>query len=167
MSISKHHCPVPFDQQPLNEYLALQKSWLFTWSTYETKLYLYNIFLISNILIISLGLFLYFLFVHAISLYTLLLIDLLFVNIFLLCIIIRIYLGWSYIVKRLLSSTVFYEESGWYDGQVWVKTAEILIQDRLIGLYQIMPFMSRIKYTVCWLIINLIILIYSFIYFYV
>lgn len=62
-------------------------------------------------------------------------------------IMMRLYLGWSYIVKRLLSATVFYEESGWYDGQVWIKNSDYLIQDRLIGLYQVIPFITRIKYS--------------------
>ena len=30
-----------------------------------------------------------------------------------------------------MEATVPYEESGWYDGQVWIKPPEILIQDRL------------------------------------
>jgi len=50
-------------------------------------------------------------------------------------------------MKRLLSATVFYEESGWYDGQLWIKTAEIMTKDRLVGLYELNPCMTRISYT--------------------
>lgn len=32
--------------------------------------------------------------------------------------VIRLYLGWSHVGDRLLSATVIYEETGWYDGQV-------------------------------------------------
>lgn len=32
--------------------------------------------------------------------------------------VIRLYLGWSHVGDRLLSATVVYEETGWYDGQV-------------------------------------------------
>ena len=32
-----------------------------------------------------------------------------------------------------MEATVPYEESGWYDGQIWIKPPEILLQDRLIG----------------------------------
>ena len=71
-------------------------------------------------------------------------------------ILFRLYLGWSYIIKRLLSATVFYEESGWYDGQVWVKTSAYLMQDRLIGLYQIKPFIMRLKYTFLVIVLNFI-----------
>lgn len=33
--------------------------------------------------------------------------------------------GWSYVGDRLLSAVVPYEESGWYDGQMWVKPPEV------------------------------------------
>lgn len=66
-------------------------------------------------------------------------------------ILIRLYLGWSYVVKRLMSATVFYEESGWYDGQIWVKPSEILLKDRFIGLYEVFPLLNKIKNTLSFL----------------
>lgn len=33
--------------------------------------------------------------------------------------------GWSYVGDRLLSAVVAYEETGWYDGQMWVKPPEV------------------------------------------
>lgn len=33
--------------------------------------------------------------------------------------VVRMYLGWAYVGNRLLSATVEYEETGWYDGQVF------------------------------------------------
>jgi hypothetical protein len=35
--------------------------------------------------------------------------------------------GWSYVGDRLLSAVVPYEETGWYDGQMWVKPPEVCI----------------------------------------
>lgn len=35
--------------------------------------------------------------------------------------------GWSYVGDRLLSAVIPYEESGWYDGQMWVKPPEVSI----------------------------------------
>ena len=29
------------------------------------------------------------------------------------------------------------EETGWYDGQVWVKTPELLARDRLLASYRV------------------------------
>lgn len=61
--------------------------------------------------------------------------------------VLRMYLGWAYVGNRLLSATVEYEETGWYDGQVWVKTAEILARDRLLGSFSVKPVLNRLKNT--------------------
>jgi hypothetical protein len=65
----------------------------------------------------------------------------------------RSYLGWQYIYSRLMEATVPYEESGWYDGQVWIKPPEILLQDRLIGTYEIYPGLKRLEKTFAFLLI--------------
>ena len=57
----------------------------------------------------------------------------------------RVYLGWSYVGSRLLTATLEYEESGWYDGQMWAKPPEILARDRLLGLYEVNPALRRVK----------------------
>ena len=44
-----------------------------------------------------------------------------------------------------MNATVTYEESGWYDGQTWVKTNEVLIQDRLVGTYEVLPIIDRLR----------------------
>eukprot|EP00271_Cylindrocystis_brebissonii_P021751 TRINITY_DN795_c0_g1_i2.p1 TRINITY_DN795_c0_g1~~TRINITY_DN795_c0_g1_i2.p1 ORF type:complete len:340 (+),score=44.63 TRINITY_DN795_c0_g1_i2:215-1234(+) len=61
--------------------------------------------------------------------------------------LLRMYLGWSYVGDRLLSAVIPYEETGWYDGQLWVKPPEILARDRLLGTYQVKPVMTRLKQT--------------------
>jgi Conserved in the green lineage and diatoms 27 len=149
MSINKHKeiCPIPFDQQPFNEYLNLKKNILFNWSTKNFRTFIIKLIIIF-IYIICLGSSIYLSMVY----YGNLRIKLSYIFygiISAICIIefilIRLYLGWSYVLKRLLNATVFYEESGWYDGQFWVKPANILIQDRLIGIYYIMPILEKIK----------------------
>lgn len=62
-------------------------------------------------------------------------------------IVLRLYLGWSYVGNRLFSAVVPYEETGWYDGQLWVKPPEVLARDRLLGAYQVKPVMNRLKQT--------------------
>ena len=57
----------------------------------------------------------------------------------------RLYLGWSYVSSRLLSASVEYEETGWYDGQVWVKPPEILARDRLLESFEVRPALRRLK----------------------
>jgi hypothetical protein len=61
--------------------------------------------------------------------------------------LLRLYLGWRYVKTRLLNTTVFYEESGWYDGQTWEKPVEVLTQDRLIVSYQVEPILQRLSRT--------------------
>lgn len=59
----------------------------------------------------------------------------------------RIYLGWTYVSDRLMSAAVPYEETGWYDGEVFVKPPEILTRDRLLGIYECKPVLQRLKTT--------------------
>jgi hypothetical protein len=59
----------------------------------------------------------------------------------------RLYLGWTYVRDRLSKSEIFYEESGWYDGQVWAKPEEVLQRDRLIVTYQIQSLLKRLYVT--------------------
>jgi hypothetical protein len=59
----------------------------------------------------------------------------------------RIYLGWKYVADRLMTAVLAYEESGWYDGQQFVKPPEILTRDRLLGAYEVRPVMARLRRT--------------------
>nr|YP_009394359.1 hypothetical protein [Leptosiphonia brodiei]ARW62921.1 hypothetical protein [Leptosiphonia brodiei] len=159
MFTSKTNCPVPFEQQPLNEYLSLKRSWLFAWSISSNKFFIFGL----SCLFFIFGPFISFLakFLVPMSMYDFyhnFLLNLLIGDIIAFLFLLRIYLGWSYILKRLLSATIFYEESGWYDGQIWVKNSDYLMQDRLIGLYQVMPFITRIKYACVFTVTNSIFL---------
>jgi len=161
MSKFKNQCPVPFDQQPLNEYFALKNSWLFASSTYDLSIY---VLFVMRLFIILFIIILFFISIFSsLNLFKNILIDFLVVHLLLICLSIRLYLGWSYVIKRLLSASIFYEESGWYDGQVWIKTSDILMQDRLIGLYQVGPSITKVKYTFFFFAISfsLILLLYS------
>ena len=145
MALNKNICPVPFDQQPLNEYEALKKSILFTWSADNIASFISKL---SNIfcLLTTCSVIFSLLTLHSSKLSFLMIIN---SSTFALCVIdlllIRLYLGWSYILKRLSSATIFYEESGWYDGQLWIKPVDILTQDRLISVYNVEPLLSRIQ----------------------
>ncbi|MBW4597408.1 MAG: CGLD27 family protein [Brasilonema angustatum HA4187-MV1] len=144
---SVSNCPVPSEQQPLNEYEELKSSWLFRDCTLNLRQYITKIawiwgiswlvafpvaaasfaphkqsaqFIISSIAGSSVGVVL---------------------------VVVRLYLGWSYIRDRLMSPIIFYEESGWYDGQTWMKPQEVLTRDRLIVSYSIKPIISRLQMT--------------------
>ena len=55
------------------------------------------------------------------------------------------YTSWSYVANRLLSAAIEYEETGWYDGQTFLKPPEVLARDRLLGTYEVKPVMAKLK----------------------
>jgi hypothetical protein len=59
----------------------------------------------------------------------------------------QLYVGWLHVGQRLQQAAVPYEESGWYDGQVWQKPEEVLNRDRLIMDYQVKPILQRVRNT--------------------
>ena len=144
---SASNCPVPTEQQPLNEYEELKTSWLFrdcslNWQNYITKIaWIWSLwwllagpvaaasfaphkhtaqFILSGAAGASFGVVLA---------------------------LVRLYLGWSYVRDRLISPIIFYEESGWYDGQTWTKPQSVLTRDRLIVAYSIKPIIWRLQIT--------------------
>ncbi|MEY3435403.1 MAG: hypothetical protein RLZZ196_387 [Bacteroidota bacterium] len=159
MKKSPIDCPVPIDQQPMNEYLNLKESLFFCWTTETLNTYIiYTIFLI----LCSQALVLPFIISSIPQIERINPINIvIYMNIFGNCLLIlyftRLYLGWLYVYDRLIKASVSYEESGWYDGQIWVKTPNLLIQDKLIAEYQIFPLLKRIKLTTLSLISIIII----------
>lgn len=152
------NCPVPIDQQPINEYLNLKDSMFFFWTAKELKDYIkytfftaVGIYSLTIIFIIS-----SFYQVESINQFDIVIYMTIFGGLILSLYFIRLYLGWLYVYKRLLKASVSYEESGWYDGQVWIKTPNVLIQDKLIAEYQILPILNRLKLTLSSFIITVI-----------
>ncbi|XP_057468548.1 uncharacterized protein ycf36-like, partial [Actinidia eriantha] len=113
-------CPVPLDQQPINEYRALFASFPFSCAAADFVEYCSRLFVTGAFFALLVGLPVAFfgsaghqsepvrpalvaassgLFVVTLA-------------------IVRMYMGWSYVGNRLLSVTVEYEETGWYDGQM-------------------------------------------------
>jgi len=147
MMSSVTNCPVPVEQQPLNEYEELKNSWLFrdctlSWREYITKmLWIWGLswLVASPMASASFAPHKYFA--------QLILISAAGASIGIVLAIARLYLGWSYIRDRLQSPIIFYEESGWYDGQTWTKPEEVLTRDRLVVSYQIKPILQRLQLT--------------------
>jgi hypothetical protein len=152
MSNSSSFCPVPKEQQPVNEYQELQSSGFFGWAklaptTYISKLVWVGIW--SSIITAPLAEASF-----PIDKYPIQFVigsiggSLIFVALATM----RLYLGWIHVRDRLNSETVFYEESGWYDGQTWIKTPEILTRDRLLVSYEVQPIIQRIQFTLATLV---------------
>ncbi|KAG9440212.1 hypothetical protein H6P81_020377 [Aristolochia fimbriata] len=139
---------VPFEQRPVNEYSALKEGPLYSWGELSPASFfsrLGGLWLVAFTVLgvpvsaasfnpstdpLRFGL--------AAGTGTLFLVSL---------VVLRIYLGWSYVGDRLLSAVVPYEETGWYDGQMWVKPPEVLARDRLLGTYKVKPVIKLLKQT--------------------
>ncbi len=149
-------CPVPSEQQPVNEYEQLKESWFFRWATLETVNYwrkLAWVWLVAWLLVSPIaaasfpwqkapGLFALSSSIGAGAIAAL--------------VWLRLLLGWYYVRDRLKAETVFYEESGWYDGQTWQKPPAMLVRDRLIVSYQVDSVVQRLKGTAVVLVVLII-----------
>jgi hypothetical protein len=145
--LSLSACPVPSEQLPLNEYENLKESWFFRWATLEFPQYVskllwvwvWSLAIAAPVAAAS----------FPIAKYPVrfLIASLDGAILFVLLVLIRLYLGWSYVSSRLVDSNVVYEESGWYDGQIWTKPTEVLTRDRLVASYQIQPILKRMQKT--------------------
>ena len=141
--MTESKCPVPKEQQPTNEFIELSKSNVFSWPKEKKTLIqvLIKFWVVTFILfiVISSG-SVYFkaslLRYILLSLFSSLSIPLL--------ISIRLYLGWNHIFNRLTSEKVEYEESGWYDGQVWIKPLVLKEKESLIASIEVKPILKNL-----------------------
>jgi hypothetical protein len=137
-------CPIPEDQKPINEYIGLKENPLTNWTTLSKKQYerkLISLFSGSFLFFCFLN-FSEFEFVENWFVETLLWSTLFFVS-FCFLLIFR----WSQVMNRFTDSRLFYEESSWYDGQIWEKPLMIIKNDRLIATQKIQPILNRLKRT--------------------
>ena len=141
--MNEHKCPVPRDQQPTNEYIELSKSIIFSWPKSKKSL-------IIALTKFWLGAFILFLVISSGSIYFKTSILRYVVLSFFsslsipLLISIRLYLGWNHIFNRLISEKVEYEESGWYDGQVWEKPLFLKEKESLIASIEVKPILRNL-----------------------
>ena len=140
------NCPVPKNQQPTNEFIELSKSKIFSWPK-SRKSFLFIL------LKFWLGTFFLFIIISSGSVYfdtaklKYILISF-FCSLSLpLLLSIRLYLGWNHIFKRLTSEKVEYEESGWYDGQIWIKPVNLKEKESLIASLEVKPILKNLIQT--------------------
>ncbi len=145
-------CPVPKDQQPLNEYVELKEAFFYRWAKLGRSQYLRVLFLMW------LGITIIFSPV-AISiqspsrhLWQFVCVATIGGAIGLILPVLLLLSGWSHVKQRLDSAEIFYEESGWYDGQTWQKPQADLEKDRLLVAYEIKPVLNRLQLTLLGLI---------------
>ena len=141
--MSESKCPVPKEQQPTNEFIELSKSSIFSWPKTKKSL----IFVLIKFWVVSFVFFIvissgstnfekYILKYVLLSFFSSLSIPLL--------ISLRLFLGWNHVFKRLTSERVEYEESGWYDGQVWEKPFFLKEKESLIASVEVKPILRNL-----------------------
>jgi len=141
--MTKSKCPVPKEQQPTNEFIELSKSAIFSWPKTKKSL----IFVLIKFWI---GAFVLFLIISSGSVYfKTSLLKYILLSFFSslsipLLISIRLYLGWNHVFKRLTSEKVEYEESGWYDGQIWEKPLVLKEKESLIASIEVKPILKNL-----------------------
>ena len=137
-------CPVPPEQRPLREYAQLRESWFFAWpaegpSHLIRALVLAWLLALGPCLLVASG---------SVPLRhdppRLLVAGAISAVLLPLLLLFRQWLGWRYVHRRLVSEKVEYEESGWYDGQVWEKPLSWRQQDLLVARHQVAPVLVRL-----------------------
>ena len=138
-------CPVPLNQRPLNEFNSIRNSWIISWPLLEKNVF-YKKLLYSWIIITPIS----FIISYGSDYLRNNILDLTFVSltsslIFPILLLSRQWLSWEYIYKRLNSENIEYEESGWYDGQIWEKPIDWRAKDLLIAQHQVKPILNHLK----------------------
>ena len=149
-------CPVPPDQRPLNEFNSIRNSWIISWPFLEKSIF-YRKLILSWFFITPIS----FTISYGSDYLKNNIVELAFVSltasiVLPILLLTRQWLSWIYIYKRLNSETIEYEESGWYDGQIWEKPIEWRAKDLLIAQHQIKPILNHLKVIII-LMISLII----------
>ena len=143
--MNKTICPVPPNQRPLNEFNSIRNSWIISWPFLERNIF-YRKLIFSWLLITPVSLTIsYGSDYLKNNIFELIFISLTASIAFPILLLIRQWLSWIYIYKRLNSENIEYEESGWYDGQTWEKPIDWRAKDLLIAQYQIKPVLNHLE----------------------
>ena len=141
--MNESKCPVPSEQQPTNEFIELSKSIIYSWPKTKKSL-------ILVLIKFWIGAFVLFLIISSgsvhfkTSILKYIFLSLLSSLSIPLLISIRLYLGWNHVYKRLTSERVEYEESGWYDGQIWLKAVVLKEKESLIASIEVKPILKNL-----------------------
>tara|TARA_B100000965_G_C19397773_1_gene671959 strand:+ start:228 stop:725 length:498 start_codon:yes stop_codon:yes gene_type:complete len=143
--MNKIICPVPVTQRPLNEFNSIRNSWIISWPLLERGIF-YRRLIYSWILFTPIT----FIISNGSNYLKNNIFDLTFISLtssllFPILLLSRQWLSWLYIYKRLNSENIEYEESGWYDGQVWEKPIDWRSKDLLIAQHQVKPIINHLK----------------------
>ena len=138
-------CPVPANQRPLNEFNSIRNSWIISWPFLKRSIF-YRKLVLSWLSITPIS----FTISYGSDYFKNNIFDLAFVSftaslLFPILLLTRQWLSWIYIYNRLNSESIEYEESGWYDGQIWEKPIEWRSKDLLIAQHQVKPILNHLE----------------------
>ncbi len=146
-------CPVSPEQLPLEEYRQLERSWFFSWPAKGAQ-HLARSLVVAWLVALPSGLIVasgsWSLRHHPLRLAVA---GLTVTLVLPLLLLLRQWLGWSRLHGRLSSERVEYEESGWYDGQVWDKPLAWHQRDLLVASHQVAPVLQRLRRGIVWILL--------------
>ena len=154
--MAKIICPVPLNQRPLNEFESIRNSWIISWPFLEKNIF-YRKLTFSWLFITPLSLTIsYGSDYLKNNIFELTIVSFTASLFFPILLLIRQWLSWIYIYKRLNSENIEYEESGWYDGQIWEKPINWRTKELLIAQHQVKPILDLIEKTIILIIFILL-----------
>ena len=147
MKRSAPRCPVPAEQLPIREYEEMRESWFYSWGARDFRGYIVPVIVVWAISWLLSGPIAAASFAPTLFLSKFLISAALGALVIPALTLLQLYVGWSHVGNRLQLRDLPYEESGWYDGQIWTKPDDIFRRDRLIVDYQVKPILTRLKKT--------------------
>ena len=141
-------CPIPDDQKPINQYIELKENLITNWTTLSTKKYEKKIFSFYSLFFSIISLFQFSSLKGIDYLFDWVLYNLNITTSFLLFFFLINLSRWFQIKSQFEKARFFYEETSWYDGQIWEKPFLLIKNDKLINTQKINPIIKRIQKTI-------------------
>jgi hypothetical protein len=137
-------CPVPENQKPTSQYVQLKEGAFTSWATLPYKKYqVKNIRTFITLFMIT-SFFHPFFWDKNENFWSVFFQNFLISNfLFSFCFLILLQ-RWKQIDTNFQKTTIFYEESSWYDGETWEKPSIVLKNDRLISSQKLVPIINRL-----------------------
>ena len=147
MKRSTPRCPVPAEQLPIREYEDMRESWFYSWGARDLRGYTVPVLVVWGLSWLVSGPIAAVSFSPNHFLIKFLVSAALGALVIPSLTLLQLYVGWSHVGNRLQVKDLPYEESGWYDGQIWTKPDDVFKRDRLIVDYQVKPILNRLRKT--------------------
>jgi hypothetical protein len=141
-------CPIPEEQKPINQYIGLKENLLTSWTTLSTKKYQQKILFLYSITFLFISLFQLYSFQSFSYFFDWIVENLFLTTNFLLFLFLIILSRWIQIQNQFNQARFFYEETSWYDGQIWEKPFLLIKNDKLISSQKMTPIIKRIQQSI-------------------